>query len=39
VRVGDKWLAQALIALWMAAVTLLHYGMLANTLLSRFSGR
>ena len=25
VRLGDYWLVQALLALWVAAVTLLHY--------------
>ena len=38
-RLGDYWLVQALVAAWIALVTLLHYGLLANDLLARFVGR
>jgi hypothetical protein len=34
-RLDESWLAQALLALWIAAVTLLHYGLGANALLAR----
>jgi hypothetical protein len=39
VRLGDYWLAQALLALWIAAVTLLHYGLLADAVLAPLAGR
>lgn len=38
-RLGDYWLLQALLALWIAAVALLHYGLLANAVLAPWAGR
>jgi hypothetical protein len=37
-RLVDYWLAQALLALWVSLVTLLYYGLLANSILARFAG-
>jgi len=31
----QSWWAQALLLLWIAAVTLLHYALLASTVLAR----
>jgi hypothetical protein len=39
VRLGDNWLLQTLLALWIAAVTLLHYGFAADALLARLVTR
>ncbi len=33
-RLGDHWFVQALVVLWIALVTLLHYGLLADALLA-----
>ncbi|UCH35476.1 MAG: hypothetical protein JSV65_03755 [Armatimonadota bacterium] len=32
-RFSESWLAHALLGLWIAAVVLLHYGLLADTVL------
>ena len=32
-RIEQSWFVQALLAAWIVLVTLLHYGVLANTLL------
>jgi hypothetical protein len=38
-RLGQHWFVQALLAMWIALVTLLHYGLVANTLLSSLAKR
>lgn len=36
-RLGEHWLTHMLLALWIALVTLLHYGQLANAVLGSFA--
>jgi hypothetical protein len=38
-RFGEHWLVQALLAMWIALVTLLHYGLLADNLLTALAKR